>query len=47
MGHDRFNSLALLSIEAKLVQEIDYEKIIGVFARGKARKKSLCNMGLS
>ena len=31
MGQDRLNALALLSIEAKLVQEIDYGDIIDVF----------------
>lgn len=33
MGHDRLNALALLSIEAQLVQGIDYDDIIDVFAR--------------
>lgn len=41
MGQDRLNALALLSIEAELVQEIDYEDIIDDFARTKARKKKL------
>ena len=41
MGHERLHVLALLSIEAKLVQEIDYEEIIDVFARAKARKNTM------
>ena len=41
MDQDRLNALALLSIEAKLVQEIDYGDIIDDFARTKARKKKL------
>ena len=41
MGQDRLNALALLSIETKLVQEIDYGDIIDVFVRTKARKKKL------
>ena len=40
MGQD-LSALALLSIEAKLLQEIDYEDIIDVFARAKARKKKV------
>ena len=43
MGQDRLNALALLSIEAQLVQEIDYDDIIDVFARTKARKKKFSN----
>ena len=39
MGQDRLNALALLSIEAQLDQEINYDDIIDVFARTKARKK--------
>ncbi|XP_044588849.1 zinc finger MYM-type protein 1-like [Cotesia glomerata] len=39
MGQDRLNSLALLSIEAQLVQKIEYDDIIDIFARTKARKK--------
>ena len=43
MGQDRPNDLALLSIEAQLVQEIDYDDIVDAFARTKARKKRLRN----
>lgn len=43
MGQDRLNALALLSIEAQLVQEINYDDIIDVFARTKARKKKFSN----
>ncbi|XP_044598426.1 uncharacterized protein LOC123274771, partial [Cotesia glomerata] len=43
IGQDRLNSLALLSIEAQLVQEIENNDIIDIimdiFARTKARKK--------
>lgn len=38
MGQDRLNALALLPIEAQLLQEIDYDDIIDIFARTKARK---------
>ncbi|XP_074106438.1 LOW QUALITY PROTEIN: zinc finger MYM-type protein 1-like, partial [Cotesia typhae] len=41
MGQDRLNALALLSIEAQLVQEIEYDDIIDIFARTKARKKNV------
>lgn len=41
MGQDRLNALALLSIEAKLVQEINYEDLINVFAQAKSRKTKL------
>ncbi|CAH1106316.1 unnamed protein product [Psylliodes chrysocephalus] len=43
IGQDRLNALALLSIEAQLVQEINYDDIIDVFARNKARKKKFSN----
>lgn len=43
MGQDRLNALALLSIEAQLVQEMDYDDIVDVFARTKARKKTFTN----
>ena len=43
MGQDRLNALALLSIEAQLVQEIDYDDIVDAFARTKARKKRFTN----
>ncbi|CAH2096804.1 unnamed protein product [Euphydryas editha] len=43
MGQDRLNALALLSIEAQLVQDINYDDIIDVFARTKARKKKFSN----
>lgn len=39
MGQERLNALALLSIEAQLVQEIDYNDIVDDFAQTKARKK--------
>ncbi|XP_074112948.1 zinc finger MYM-type protein 1-like [Cotesia typhae] len=41
MDQDRLNALALLSIEAQLVQEIEYDDIIDIFARTKARKKNV------
>lgn len=43
MGQDRLNALALLSIEAQLLQEIDYDEIIDIFARTKARKNKFFN----
>lgn len=43
MGQDRLNALALLSIEAELVQEINYDDIIDVFAQTKARKIKFSN----
>lgn len=43
MGQDRLNALALLSIESQLVREIDYDDIVDVFARTKARKRVLTN----
>lgn len=41
MNQDRLNALALLSIEAQLVQEIEYDDVIDVFAQAKARKKCI------
>ncbi|XP_026482761.1 zinc finger MYM-type protein 1-like [Ctenocephalides felis] len=41
MGQDRLSALALLTIEAQLVQEIDYNDIVDVFAQTKSRKKYL------
>lgn len=41
MGQDRLNYLALLSIEAQLVKEINFDDIIDVFARSKARNKEI------
>lgn len=39
MNQDRLNALALLSIEAQLVKQINFENIIDVFAQDKVRKK--------
>ncbi|GBP32812.1 hypothetical protein EVAR_19664_1 [Eumeta japonica] len=46
MGQDRLNALALLSIEAQLVQEMDYDDKIDVFTRMKARKKTFTNRAI-
>ena len=46
MGQYRLNALALLSIKAKLVQEIDFGDITDVFVRTKTRKKKLISCKL-
>ena len=41
MGQDRLNDLALLSIERKIFEEIDFSDVIDEFASRKARKVAL------
>ena len=41
MGQDRLNDLALLSIEWKIFEEIDFSDVINEFASRKARKIAL------
>ena len=41
MGQDRLNDLALLSIERKIFEEIDFSGVIDEFASRKARKIAL------
>ncbi|XP_057663116.1 uncharacterized protein LOC130898084 [Diorhabda carinulata] len=43
MAQERLNALALLSIEAQLVQKINYNDIVDNFAQTKARKKIFTN----
>lgn len=40
-SHDRLTSSALLNIEGRLTQEVQYDDIIDAFARKKARRKVL------
>lgn len=41
MGNERLTALAILTIERRITELIDYDDLIDSFARNKARKKAL------
>lgn len=44
MGQDRLSALALLSIEAQLLQEINYDDIIDDFCADQSQVKEIFNL---